>query len=433
MIMTQQKRQIKTDLAVIGTGLAGIAASIFALNRGLTCATAGNTGALAYTTGYLDLLGFHNGSFVSNPWKSLDELKTINPKHPLANLSPEEINQAFSLFTSFIGQFGIGYTEPGPANLKVITPAGTIKPTLCVPHTMRKGTDALAIKAPCTVIGFQGLKGFSAHQIAANLSESWPGIKPKLLRFPGHEQGELYAEVAARSLEVKQTRELFASLLVKEAGTAGYVGLPAILGMHNPDMILGDLEAMTGLSLFEIPTMPPSVAGIRLREMFEQILPQKGMTLIPQQKIKKISFTDEKTVRLELSDNYGPIDISARSVVLASGRFLSGGLHAHYDHISETLIDLPVVQPPSRQNWYQEEYLDSRGHEIHLAGIETDSSLRPLGRDGNVFDKRLFAAGIILAHQDWIRQRCGAGLAIATAHKAVESAAAFLNSQPTTP
>jgi glycerol-3-phosphate dehydrogenase subunit B len=43
-------------------------------------------------------------------------------------------------------------------------------------------------------------------------------------------------------------------------------------------------------------------------------------------------------------------------------------------------------------------------------------------------DKRLFAAGILLAHQDWIRGRCGAGVAIASAYKAVEYAQEYLQS-----
>lgn len=34
------------------------------------------------------------------------------------------------------------------------------------------------------------------------------------------------------------------------------------------------------------------------------------------------------------------------------------------------------------------------------------------------------AAGAILAHQDWVRQKCGSGLAIATAYGAVRACAA---------
>ena len=35
--------------------------------------------------------------------------------------------------------------------------------------------------------------------------------------------------------------------------------------------------------------------------------------------------------------------------------------------------------------------------------------------------ENLFAAGSILAHPDWMRQKCGAGLAIATAYGAVKA------------
>ena len=37
-----------------------------------------------------------------------------------------------------------------------------------------------------------------------------------------------------------------------------------------------------------------------------------------------------------------------------------------------------------------------------------------------VFDN-LFAAGSILAHQDWMRMKCGSGLAMATAYAAVDA------------
>ncbi|NNK14944.1 MAG: anaerobic glycerol-3-phosphate dehydrogenase subunit B, partial [Desulfofustis sp.] len=63
-------------------------------------------------------------------------------------------------------------------------------------------------------------------------------------------------------------------------------------------------------------------------------------------------------------------------------------------------------------------------------GIEVDEKFRPLDREGKVVHHGLFGAGILLAHQDWIRGRCGAGIAVATAYKAVQAALSFL--QPTT-
>ena len=119
----------------------------------------------------------------------------------------------------------------------------------------------------------------------------------------------------------------------------------------------------------------------------------------------------------------------ARAVILATGRFLSGGLEAHRNGIKEHLLDLPVVQAADRGLWYEERYTDPKGHAIHRAGIEVDAAFRPLGEKGQPFNQCLFAAGIILAHQDWIRGRSGAGIAIASAYRAVTEAERFLLSQ----
>jgi len=42
-------------------------------------------------------------------------------------------------------------------------------------------------------------------------------------------------------------------------------------------------------------------------------------------------------------------------------------------------------------------------------------------RSGRPAFKLLFAAGSILAHQDWMRMKCGSGLALATGFAAVQS------------
>ena len=423
-------RHLAVDLAVIGSGLAGFAASIFAVSRRIVTAQVGNTGAVAYTTGYLDLLGREDGtrSDVTDPWQALEKLAVDQPNHPLAKVPGEDIREAFTVFTAFLGEGGIAYSKPGERNVTALTPAGTVKQTLCVPATMAAGCRAYAEKLPCVIVDFKGLKGFSGRQVAANLQERWPGLATARIDFPDIMTGEIYPEVMARALEVPATREKLAVRLKAAAGVAKIVGLPAVLGMHRPDRVKAELERLTGLVIFEIPTMPPSVPGIRLREMFEQVLPQKGVTLIPQQKVTGLCF-EADGARLSLADSFGPIELRARAVILATGRFLSGGLEAERTGIRETLLNLPVVQPDGRGHWYHDRYTDPRGHAIHRAGLTVDHAFRPLGADGQPYDERLFAAGVILAHQDWIRGRSGAGIAIASAYQAVAEASRFLSSR----
>ncbi len=65
--------------------------------------------------------------------------------------------------------------------------------------------------------------------------------------------------------------------------------------------------------------------------------------------------------------------------------------------------------------------MDSRGHLINQAGLEIDDAFRPLDDSGGPAFETLFAAGSILAHNDWKRMKCGAGIAIATAFGAVNA------------
>ena len=363
---------------------------------------------------------------VDDPWQALDRLRATEPGHPLSRVPNGDIEQAFGEFTAFLGECGLSYTAPGAGTITALTPVGTLKPTLCMPATMAAGPAALAANAPCVIVDFRGLKGFSGAEIVANLQNRWPRLSTQRIGFPGMEHGELYPEVMARALEVPATREMLAAAIESVAGAAEVIGLPAILGMHRPDHVRAELERLTGRQIFELPTMPPSVPGIRLRELFQQVLPQKGVSLIPQHKVASLEF-DADGATLALSDSFGPIRIHTEAVILATGRFLSGGLDAHPTGIREHLLDLPVTQPIARSDWYRARYTDPRGHPIHRAGIEVDDAWRPLNGMGQPYSERLFAAGVILAHQDWIRGRSGAGIAIATAYRAVTEAARFLD------
>jgi glycerol-3-phosphate dehydrogenase subunit B len=421
----QIARSYSVQLAVIGSGMAGFAASVFALDRGMITAQVGNTGAVAYTTGYLDLLGGDRQSLLADPWQALAQLREREPRHPLARIGDDDIRAALTQFTQAVSAMGIAYTPPGDTNLMALSPAGTLKPTSSVPRTMLPGIEAMAQGTPTLIVDFAGLKGFSAAELVANLKTEWPMLRAARIAFPELPSGQAYPEVMARALEVPANRERLAGLIRPLIGDAGAVGVPAVLGIHNPDRVQQQLQQLLGVPLFEIPTIPPAVPGIRLREMFEQCFPARGLTLVPQQKVTRIELANE-CVRLFLKDSYGDVEIIAQTAILATGRFLSGGLSAERDGVRETLLDIPVSQPDGRAEWYREQYFDTRGHPLNRAGIEVDDQFRPLGAEGRPLDARLFAAGILLAHQDWTRQRCGAGVAIASAYRAVAGAAEIL-------
>ncbi len=424
--MKRRQRRIKTKLAVIGAGLSGFSAAIFALKRGIKTTLLGHTGALAYTTGYLDLLGARRGRLLDDPWAGLAALREDEPEHPLARLGNDEIKDAFACFTAALRDMGIGYSMPGALNRMVLLPAGIRKPTLCVPDTMLAGMEAADRRAKTLILDFAGLAGFSAAEFKANFLTTWPAITVQKIQFPGMEHGQVFPEVMARALEVPSLYAELARRISPRLDGARYVGLPAILGMHAPDEVHAAMERLLGLPVFEIPTIPPAVPGIRLRELFERALPETGLELEPQLKVQRADLRPDG-ITLYLHGPMEDLEVESEAVILASGRFLSGGLKAGHETLSEPLLGLPLYQPGARKDWYRREYLDRRGHRINRAGVKTDTDLRPLGGDGAPVNTRLFAAGSLLAHQDWVRQRCGTGLAIATALRAVKSAQAILS------
>lgn len=172
--------------------------------------------------------------------------------------------------------FGVPHYWEKTDNLEMMTPQGTLKLTGCVPQTMKNAVLALREKPPGMILDINGLKGFSAHQIVDNLKETWPDLRSARILFPdsGH-LGEIYPEYMARALESGISRKKLAAAILPHVQNAKIVGIPAILCIHRSLEIQADLEALIGARLFETPTLPPSVPGLRLKEMFEKACPKK--------------------------------------------------------------------------------------------------------------------------------------------------------------
>ena len=419
--MIKKTRHYQSSLAVIGAGIAGCAATIFALKRGISTIQIGNTGALAYTSGYLDLLGVEQAEYIRDPWQALEQLRRDQPEHPYCFVDDAEIDSAFEEFIGTLQSMGLGYTSAHKNNQMALLPAGNCKPTFSMPETMSQSIPAMRDRARVLIIDFAGLQGFSAREMVANLSTQWPKLRSQHVSFPDMESGaQLYAEVMARALEVPETRVALAERIKPLLGDAEYLALPAILGIHQPDHVHQEMQRLIGLPVFEIPCIPPAVPGIRLRELMEQQLMNKGATVISQKKVESVVF-QESCIELHYEDHFGPVVIQADHVLLASGRFLSGGLVADQFQVQEALMHLPVQQPESRDGWFSEDYFDAQGHAVNRAGLLVNGDMQVVNDQGELIDRRLYAAGIVLANQDWVRQRCGAGVAIATAYKAVKA------------
>ena len=167
--------------------------------------------------------------------------------------------------------------------------------------------------------------------------------------------------------------------------------------------------------------MPPYVHFLRLKVAFEELLPLRGVRSFFQKQVLKVHHSPGRGFKLDIGGNITESNLKTSGIIMASGRFLGGGLRADRHRIRETIFDLPVTQPSDRRLWHRRSFLDSRGHPVNRCGLEIDDDFRPLDKSGRPVYPNLFAAGSVLAHQDWMRMKCGSGLAIATAYKAVKA------------
>jgi len=418
------------DVAVIGMGMAGMAAALFAAGRDFSVIQTGLAGEISFSSGLIDVLGVHpveEGRAWQNPWTGIEALKRAIPVHPYARVTGAEIRSALEIVLSFLEEQGLPYRTGGDRNLEMIVPTGMIKQTYALPSTMWSGTKAFREKASCLIVDFHGLTEFSSRQMSEALHEHWPGLRAGRVPFPGkNPQGVLVTgEVTATEMESRRNREELVRSLLPMVKDARYVGFPALFGMIRTTEIMSDLEQRIGLPVFEIPTFPVSVPGLRLNDAFAKGLCRKGVGRITQSRVMSVQKSGEGFL-LRVGREAQEWEIQARGVVLATGRFWGRGLVAGRERIREPLLDLPVTQPTGREEWHRSDFLDPRGHPVNRAGIETDDLFRPLGRTGRPAFDRLFAAGSILAHQDWIRMKCGSGMAIASAYGAVKGLAEVL-------
>jgi len=337
-----------------------------------------------------------------------------HPKHPYSKMGPEKIEEALSSFLSlFPPPYSFQTIEDG--NCLIPTGAGTFRPTYLVPDTMVAGTSLK--EGNGLIVGFKDFKDFYAHYVADQLK-----CRGTTLSLPDVPDQEMTATALARLMENKSFRENIGREIKKQLHHETYVGFPALLGLHNPVQVKEDLEEILSANVFEIPIPPPSIPGIRIFNRFKESLIQKGVTFLPGYSVSKAIIQGKRCEGVEMIHPPVITSYSADRYILATGRFMGGGLVASDERISEPIFSLPVTQPPSREDWFKTSFFNTRSHPVHEAGILTDSSFRPTNENGNPILENVWAAGSILAHHHCIGEKSREGIEIATGYMAAKHA-----------
>ncbi len=425
----KNKQNINCDLLIIGAGFAGMVAAARASSLGLTTVMVGNSSNLFLVSGLFDFLGVYpidSGHLLDSPRAGLEKLKNDSPLHPYSKIGYENVLESFDFLKNYLASAGLDYQSNNNKNYFVLTAAGTFKPSFMVPKTFLKGCGINQAKR-VLFVDFKGLREFSAKQIANVIQDTCsPGpISGSTLTIEIPDvTSTLNPTLLANLFEDNQFLKYLSKKIAPFSKNTDLVGLPAVCGLNNSLEILEKLEEMTGLDCFEIPGMPPSLPGLRLKNAFEKQLSKNKVLFLSNSKIQSHGFENHQFVLNATTQNMNT-QITSKGVILATGRFPGGGLHATREEITETVFNLPVCQPEKRNLWYLLNFFNSKGHAINRAGIETDDTFRPVDQNNRPVFNNLYAVGSILAHNDWVRLKSGSGVSCATAFAAVNN---FYNS-----
>lgn len=393
------------DLIVIGMGLAGLTAARTAVEKGARVLIIGRgMGSVTLFGNTIDLLGsIPPGTDVE---EGITRWIATNPHHPYARTGWTGIAESLNAFRRLFPQ-PYTFEAVGSGNSLVPTGAGTLRPTYLLPVTMTAGTQMSG--ADTLIVGLKGFKDFQGDTVSLHLQ-----CRGVTLSLPRYGLEGLTAMALARLMDEEPFRERLGEAIRRQMAGEKRIGLPAILGFKAPADVLKTLETVTGARVFEIPMLPPSIPGLRIFHRFREVLIAKGATFIMGNPVVTADLKERRCEGITVLNPPLSTVYRAENYILATGRFLGGGLWADMEKITEPLFHLPVFQPEARGLWFRERFFQPEAHPIHRAGIATDEDLRPVDAEGKVLLKNVRAAGSILAHHQAIEEHSREGIDIAT-------------------
>ena len=410
---------MRYDTIVIGAGLAGLMAALGRAGQGeRVLLLARGHGATHWASGQIDLL-----AGAANPLAAVERLAVERPEHPYARAGVLALEAGVARLRALCAD--AAYPLVGNLHQRLLLPTalGALRPTTLAPATMVAGESRqLADGRPTLIAGFPELRDFFPPLAAANLRAQGFPANDRYLTLPpvGRQQG-FDPLVLARLFERAEFRAEVGRQLAAEVRRGGYarVGLPAVLGLRHATAVVRDLQAHAGALIFEIPTLPPSVPGMRLYYALEEALLRLGGRVQLGAFVRRGEGRDATLEAVYSEAAAREQRHTAWRWVLATGGLAGGGLRATPEgELRETALGLPVRGPDRRADWFARRFLDPAGHPVFGAGIAVDAALRPLDAAGRVVYANVAVAGSAIAGFDPIREGCLEGVAIATGYAA---------------
>jgi glycerol-3-phosphate dehydrogenase len=389
--------QKPTRIVVVGAGLAGLTAALIALDGGAKVeVVAQGQGALTLHPGWIETGDVDAlAQDANHPYHAAAEFLAAG----LARIDAVAGLRSATQLVTAIGELRRAAFTVGS------TTAPLIKPL---------------------IVGFDGWRDFYAGMITDNLRRV--GIDAAALNIAMPDLGGNFDNWTVDLANYLDTPEGLARLVVQvkpKLDGAISVGFPAVLGSkaETRQRISDALRS----PVFEIPTLTPSVPGLRLYHALRRAIIDGGGRFTMGPRVTGLETKEDRVTGIfaETAAHGRARVIPADAVILATGGLFGGGLESDYQgKLWETVANLYVANVPPLGEWFSNPLLSGQAQAIHHAGIVTDGDGRPLDGEGKIVAANLYAAGRLLAGYSPVIEGSTEGVDIATgAHAAIKALA----------
>ena len=369
---------MKFDTVIIGGGLSGLACGIRLQKKGFKCAiiSAGQS-ALHFSSGSFELLNrLPDGTAVKNPVEAVAKLDASHPYKKIGDFAKYAAEAKQLLADS-----GVEVEGEATENALHLTPMGTLKP------------------AWLTLSEFNRFKGAECCQELIHIEEV-----DRLRKSPT----EMRATNIARVLDKEYIHNQLLTILKNYSIGVDAVVLPAAVGLASQKLVKALRKAVPSVVL--VPTMPPSVSGIRTQQQLRREFERLGGVFMLGDSVVRADVEGGK-VKAVYTINHADNGIKADNYILTTGSFFSNGLVAHSNEVVEPVFGLDVDFAADRAEWCDPQFFNKQGYQAF--GVATDANFN-VKKEGKVLGN-LYAAGSVLSGFNALHEGCGAGVALLTA------------------
>lgn len=369
-----------------------------------------------FSSGSFDLLNcLPDGTEVEHPLEAVEQLAEQAPAHPYAKLGSDKFRELALGAAGFLDKAGVRVTGSADRNHFRITPMGTLKPTwLTLKEQAACGERGKLPWRKVALFNVTGFLDFYMQFIADEFQQMGTECVLREIAFPALERlrknpTEMRSVNIARVFDRQENIDELARALKAGRGDCEAIAMPAITGLSRTD-VLEELERQVGTKIALLPTLPPSVPGIRAQQRLRRTFEQAGGVYMLGDSALRAEQEGRRITKV-YSYNHGDIPFVAENVVLATGGFFSQGLVALPGKVYEPVFGLDVEFDENRSAWYDMNVFAAQRYEAF--GVKTDNEFRGL-RGGTALEN-VYVAGAVLEGFDAIKQGCGAGVSLLSA------------------